>query len=385
MYKVYSQALQNEIYVDEVAFVETELSKFVNYNVIRPYITQKYIKKYPLLFKYLFNIISKTWIFWNTLIHTFLFLKHISKKTITKSKLIYDSKLILAATPRLFDQLEKVKNQSDLPSNGLVIGKRVKVRSCRSYFTIDEVCSYNDIFKAYKHSLLSPIKLNSILKGTNNLQTYNAFDWFLIYNYLDRQNQIQEVWFGNHFDRWAVLFDNLSIKTKIIVQHGIENGNLTPPILLSTISKVHLIRINQKEYFIGKIIKNEFEFEELISKIQFVDVFLKDRLRVLIVGNCALYSEEESILVKSLSKMQLYFCLKPHPVLSQVFYAELKKKTEFLLLSERDVFPDVDLVISYESTLGLEYEIEGVEVLYYADYKVEEIIQNIQNRIKLEI
>lgn len=383
MYQIYNRAIQNEIYVDKLAFIETNLVSIINYTVIRPYVTQKFIKKHPILFKFIFWVVSKTWLFWNSLLQTILFFKFIIKKIFARTKKIdQEDKLVFAATPRLFDQIKKIKNQSEVPNKTLVIGKAVNKRDASLSFEVTEVCSYRDIFKAYIFSLIAPVKLRDLLIDNENLQTYNSFEWFLINCFLTRQKGIKEIWFANHFDRWAILFDNLKIERKIIVQHGIENGKLIPPVMLKSITKAYLIKADQKPFFVGKIIENDFEFEELKSEIKLTEIFCQDKLRVLIVGNASIHSVEERFLIQHLSSLNIHFCLKPHPVLSQNFYTELKQDTDFLLIADKNTFPVVDVVISYESTLGLEYELEGVKVLYYADNTVDEIIQYLKRSIK---
>ncbi len=383
MYQIYNRAIQNEIYVDKLAFIETNLVSIINYTVIRPYVTQKFIKKHPILFKFIFWVVSQTWLFWNSLLQTILLFKFIIKKIFANTKKIdQEDKLVFAATPRLFDQIKKVKNQSEVPKKTLVIGKAVNKCVSSLNFEVTEVCSYRDICKAYIFSLIAPVKLRDLLNDNENLQTYNSFEWFLTNCFLTRQKGIKEIWFANHFDRWAILFDNLKIERKIIVQHGIENGKLIPPVMLKNITKAYLIKADQKPFFVGKIIENDFEFEELKSEIKLTKIFCQDKLRVLIVGNVSIHSVEEKFLIQHLSSLNIHFCLKPHPVLSQNFYTELKQETDFLLIADKNTFPEVDVVISYESTLGLEYELEGVKVLYYADNTVDEIIQYLKSSIK---
>ena len=376
----YLLSLKNEIYIDDIAFIQTGLSKIIDYNVIRPQHTHHHIKNHPKAFRFLLIFLSSSWILWNSIIQTILLLKHLSNAALVKRKIISSEAIILVATHRLPDQLKKVMDT--VPSQALMIGKGTSSTiNCASANLID-VVNIKDIFNAYYYSLLAPINLRKYIRGNYIIQTYNSFEWFLINCFLTRQKGIKEIWFANHFDRWAILFDNLKIERKIIVQHGIENGKLIPPVMLKSITKAYLIKADQKPFFVGKIIENDFEFEELKSEIKLTEIFCQDKLRVLIVGNASIHSVEERFLIQHLSSLNIHFCLKPHPVLSQNFYTELKQDTDFLLIADKNTFPEVDVVISYESTLGLEYELEGVKVLYYADNTVDEIIQYLKRSIK---
>lgn len=372
MYGIYRLALQNEIYIDDLSFKETKLNEIVSYAVIRPYKTNHLIKKYPNLFRCIFAFFRFTWLFWNACVQTLVFLKFLVSY-ISKSKHgIVASSLVLYATPRLTDQLAKVKGS--IPNKGLLIGKSGNYKPEIDCLSLSEVAKFADIFRAYKQALLAPIKLRKALPGNHIIQTYTAFEWFLTYNYLSRNQQITEIWFGNHCDRWAVLFDNLKIDKKVIVQHGIENGTLNPPVKLEHINKIHLIKNSQRVYFKDKIVSSNFEINELENLIKFSPLFGIDKLRILIVGNSSLFSKEEEILIKELSKLNVHLALKAHPVLSKDFYTSLLKTQKFTLIAERDIFPEVDIVISYESTLGVEYEIEGISVWYYSKYTIDEII-----------
>ena len=45
-------------------------------------------------------------------------------------------------------------------------------------------------------------------------------------------------------------------------------------------------------------------------------------------------------------------------------YRKIKDQYCFILITE-DIFPDVDIVFSYSSTLAFEYENSGKKVIYY--------------------
>ncbi|GGY76461.1 hypothetical protein GCM10007071_24940 [Marinobacter zhanjiangensis] len=58
--------------------------------------------------------------------------------------------------------------------------------------------------------------------------------------------------------------------------------------------------------------------------------------------------------------------LKPHPLYGDSSYKEI---FSLVTLVEKDFFPEVDVAVCYESTLGTEYEQCGIPVVWWGDRK----------------
>ena len=84
------------------------------------------------------------------------------------------------------------------------------------------------------------------------------------------------------------------------------------------------------------------------------------------VCNLYFWTKEKKI-IQDLSKRNVNLYIKPHPLDKNIEdYKSLLKDNRFVILEIND-YPEVDVVISYESTLADEYENNGVVVLRYTD------------------
>ena len=128
--------------------------------------------------------------------------------------------------------------------------------------------------------------------------------------------------------------------------HGLAHGD----VLDGLTRDGNIRRIADVKYFIPEI------------KLQSVphEVGIKN---VLLIGCVIHFKEIEAEIIKKYSidkKYKLY--VKPHPCFSMAFYEELIKKYNFTIIKDRNYFPDVDCVISYDSTLAYEYQLQNIEV-----------------------
>jgi len=209
------------------------------------------------------------------------------------------------------------------------------------------------------------------------LQGYVAYEWFLVYLALSRRKDgIDTVYFANHYDRWAVMFDRLyADKNVVLMQHGILPEALNLSYKLKNLSQVFAYN-EQSE----KIFKNMFEckktrFERLDISLPLVDVNTKKKT-ILIIGQPHSLGSEVDI-VESLNDKFKFF-VKPHPLYDSSDYKKLSNVT---LIEDRNFYPKVDVALCYESTLGLEYEASGVKVIWWKGMSKHEIIMRIKNTL----
>jgi hypothetical protein len=374
---VYKKGIENEIYVDNKGFLETNLNDFINYKVFKPYKMAAAVKKRPKIYRIIFALISSCWFILNLLYQTKVFLVIMFKTPWKKARSFNPRKLLIVATPRAMDQIKKVENQNIVPNEYLFLGV------CRSMvhkknLGMYQYLSLSIIIKHYFTSIFLYKKLQ--LKGIDKLQTLTCQDWLQSYTVLKQVDSKSEIWFANHYDRWAILFSSLKSKTKVLLQHGIVNSSSKPPNMIKGISSAHLISEKQKKFVLNHFVANDFKTYTLKSQLKCSNIVTKDKFRVLIVGNIGMYASNEEKIISFLNKKPVHLILKPHPVLSFRDYLTWKKQYNYHFIEDKDVFPEVDLVVSYESTVGLEYAQKGIEVIYYNDKSVEEIITAISNK-----
>ena len=85
---------------------------------------------------------------------------------------------------------------------------------------------------------------------------------------------------------------------------------------------------------------------------------------ILIIAYFDLFYEKERKLISLLQNRAVKIYLKNHPLFPASVYSDLKKEYDFILL-DGPIFPKVDYVFSYSSTLALEYENLGAKVILY--------------------
>ena len=94
--------------------------------------------------------------------------------------------------------------------------------------------------------------------------------------------------------------------------------------------------------------------------------------------NYRFYDEEEYI-IKRIIRKDIRIYIKIHPGKNDdQKYMELKKSiNDNIEIINTPTFPKVDAVISYKSTLGLEYEALNIPVFYYEDMSLDDIVKHI--------
>lgn len=203
--------------------------------------------------------------------------------------------------------------------------------------------------------------------------SYSSYNWFITYFSL-RHQSFDKIVFVNHYDRWAVLFDNLHSENIILLQHGIISADFAPPTKLKNISELYAYNEEEKDKFLKLVIYNKkCIFKLLKREIKLTSIPAKVNTPQVLLISCLplTFDDEKKLLINISSKVTIF--IKAHPVFSTLPYYELKKQFDFNLIVEKDLFPDVDLVISYNSTLGYEYELAGKKVIYYEKLSLDQI------------
>lgn len=214
----------------------------------------------------------------------------------------------------------------------------------------------------------------------------SAFHWFLLFNSLNSIDPSVEIVMCNQKDRWAILLDMLNTKKKTIVQHG---TNILKYLPNNKIKSYYVYDENTKLYYMNmpyklKNISHLYAFNELEAKyillgeqkshptIEYIGYRLKlsdvqcTGKSILIIGEYTNYSDIETRLIEYFDNTIYKIFLKSHPLVDPIVYEDLLSRYNFTLLTGK-IYPRVDIVFSYNSTLALEYESFNIPVVYY-DY-----------------
>lgn len=217
-------------------------------------------------------------------------------------------------------------------------------------------------------------------------RSYSSFEYFLCYHFFRELDESSIVLFTSTFDRWAYLFGHLKC-TKVFVQHGMledglayvysqKVGKVDYAYYLSEAQRVICQKYlfeNDAKYSIMKFTRGFNSYNKLIKN---------GKKQVLIICNHLFYDEENQI-IKHLSVLNRYnLYVKPHPTDNISPYVQLKSVYDFSILDRQD-FIEADFVISYKSTLAMEYEEKSIKVIYYDGIQnVEDLTELIDKRIR---
>ena len=223
--------------------------------------------------------------------------------------------------------------------------------------------SYKDILYSYLYSLkIISYMFIKYRKRDCFFRSFSSFEYLLTCCFVKNTDADNRFVYFNTFDRWAILFCNC--KHSIFIQHG----SLTDDRLIK-IGTPHIA------YYISKGQKSILErnlFREYPSIVRYRPTLelteIKDNLNngkknVLLVC-CNQRIKEEWLIVKQISSLvNLY--IKPHPAdTHNSTYTKMSVEYNCVIVSKSE-YPNVDLVISYESTLADEYEEVGIRVIRY--------------------
>lgn len=246
----------------------------------------------------------------------------------------------------------------------------------KNVHSVFEYVNVFDVLKAYVYSIFTILFSVKVLCFKNLFRNYVCFEYFLTAIFLRNISSDVELSFANQIDRWAILFDHAPQKNKILFQHGIEMPEADWPIKLKNITMLYALSKNESIFLTRATVVGNPIIKILPPTIQLTDCKNSDKKSVLIVGYPAygLFEKESELICKiDLDKVDLY--LKIHPGKQDlVKYEELQKKRNYILITN-NTFPNVGIVVSYRSTLAVEYEVYNKRVMLYNDYSIEQICE----------
>lgn len=203
------------------------------------------------------------------------------------------------------------------------------------------------------------------------LQTYTAMRWFVAIRAIESTNAH---WLcAEHYDRWAVLLDRTVRRHRggwTLVQHGSVTGlsgqdTLELPTRLRRVSQLICFDQDSLDFFHRKVLALgacACPVTNVIHRPSIQTRRLVDReagLRLLIVGHPFSESLQVRLHEKICSIFPSVVCFyKPHP---HAAMSHDMRTVGWRLVEDPACFPEVDLLLSYPSTLVNEYASAGIE------------------------
>lgn len=248
-----------------------------------------------------------------------------------------------------------------------------------------------DIIRTYRDSLYCYAILIQKVGINGAFYSMTAPKYFILYYALKSLSKGSEIVFSNQKDRWALLFSSFENLQKTLIQHGTCISKGRPPKFLDkyvTYNPEDDLYYQNIPYKL-KDINTIYAFSQLEAKYMILAEHEKqasiihiigynlttlietneDTSSVLIVGHYKQFSNEEIALLEFFKNKSVHVILKTHPLVGKKPYLPLMRKYKFDLI-EGNYFPKVDFLLSYSSTLALEYEAIGVPVIYYDDIRL---------------
>jgi len=370
MFDIFYDAICDEISVENDLLKRLDKSNF-RFTPLRGLKTISLIEKYKInLFVY--SVICVIFILVSPVYFLIKLFKKIAIKQDNKDE-IAEENLILVANGRV-DYLYNKLNKSEKVTY-ININQNNKI----NYISYEKYLKLSDYFLAYIFSLISIFYLLYKLKNkTDILQAYVAFEWFLVYLSLNRLKKgAKKVFFANHYDRWAVMFDQLFENKEVsLLQHGILPDILQLDYKLENINTIYYYDNKSKILFEQIFNLKNVQYEKLPLSLK-LSAIKSDKTTILVIGQPHSRDMEVVIIKSLISQYEIY--IKPHPLYSDKKYKNIKG---LHIIDDRSFYPKVDLALCYESTLGLEYEASGVNVLWWKDYDIKSIYDIIKNKLK---
>lgn len=180
----------------------------------------------------------------------------------------------------------------------------------------------------------------------------------------------------DHFDRWAVLFDQLKALRVFhnfsIIQHGVlvindvDDFKISLSYRLSNVDFLYYFDDVSLDVFKAKVFSVDcMPFVRKFSNgISLVDFDVKG-FSILFVGSPICYKFQSELMIKlndGFSRLSLFY--KPHPT-DITSYQSLQNNINYLTVVSGSVFPKVNVVVSYPSSLAYQYSELGIPVIFH--------------------
>lgn len=257
-----------------------------------------------------------------------------------------------------------------------------------------------EVLKSSFQSILLHFRVIFSLGYDKYFLSFKAYEWCLTDFALRHVALDVELVFSCICDRMSILYDNLPHKNKTLIQHGTmhfvgNNGGskymtwnnelgfyVWNSLYKSSPSTVYCYTPNDKIALSSSVIANSPNY--IYITYGFKPTFKPSKKSILIVGNIVVFERVERGLLEQLQDLDIDLYLKGHPVYSDSLYNEYRKKYRFHYIEGlSSQFPDVDLVISYDSTLAFEYASIGTKVIYFERINIEKIRDIVIQELKL--
>lgn len=349
------------------------------------------------IFRLFFNIILPFSILFIDFILTF---KYIYTFLIHEKKTINSKRFFIGHDRRLFTLSEKFGLQQTGDVWIAFLNEPFSISNENQTAEIWDFVTLDEILKSYIQSIIIHGLTPFTLGYKYLFLSYKSYEWFLLDFALRHIPTDTELVYSYICDRNAILIDKLPHTNKVLIQHGTMHfGNKTREIpylewhpekgfyiwnslYKSSPSKVYCFTEIDKWALSNSVILNEPIY--ICTGYGFNPAFKPSKKAVLIVSNYYKFADREEFLLQQLQGLDIEIFLKNHPSHSNSLYDEMRSKYRFTFIEGMDTnLPDVDILISYDSTLAYEYASIGTKVLYYGHFDIDNVREILANELNI--
>ena len=368
--KLYIYGYLNVYYVNYYGLLSKSHTTYKEFKVLKlaSYLNlSAWTKK--MVIKFL-NIIIWFEVPFSLLLVSFRFLKSFGKCLVTPFKKIENQYLLLGAGEVKTKQLLE---ETDLDNIRVVT---IPYITNKIYQGLDIISIYsgivlNDVIKSYYKAICTIIIIYKKYRTRDFLtRSYSSFEYYLAYYYTQRSCASNVYIFTSTYSKWAFLHGYLQHKT-IFLQHGWLSNESINLLKIGSANAAYYISEQQKHVCEGLLFNNKPEAHYL-KGIKFNIIPDKTKINILLVCESGFRRKELKIIEEIAKNKDLRLFVKPHPKDKDIEVFENLKEECGLIILQGYNFPAVDYVISYESTLAIEYEMKGVTTLVYDRDEYEE-------------
>ena len=237
------------------------------------------------------------------------------------------------------------------------------------------------------------------------LETNGAYDWFLYYWTLQSFNKNTTLFFCQTYDPIIVSIGLAPQKNKVHLQHGTlllrtNVNNIEYPVLqfmegydcwtvnspykLNDVTKAYAFSEREYEAECLSIFKNRPAPVFMGYNLQKCDLINVpgERKKVLIIAFYRAFGDKITAIIKGLHNYDVDILLKVHPQDSPSLFSEVATKYGVKVFTGNE-FPEAEVILSYESTLALEYEALGASIIYFHIDSVTDVLKKVEEELRV--
>ena len=295
----------------------------------------------------------------SVLIETIMVIPYIIKVGVSKKKSI-SNYLCITDNPLLSKRIMCTDMHHQIKDWVYISSAKLKNNdSTKEIHEIYEYLQISDVILSYFESIVATFLSLRISKFRYVMRNYTSFEYFMMYKFLRNIPTSTTICFCNQIDKWALLFDDAPLR-KVLFQHGIDRPTSNWPNKLKKTDTLYALSKEESTFLINAIFERTPNNIKILNPtISLSPIVDNHKFSILIIGFPGY--------------IKVFF--KPHPGkedMTKYFALQEEYPTNCEIILTQ-TFPNVNIVVSYLSTLAIEYQALNKKVLMYEDYSIEEI------------